>query len=308
MIKLGLMLQNYSLPGTDPNFEKLLRDVLKAERMGFDSVWVTDHLILGSKRVFPYLESLTTLAALASRTTSIKLGVCILVLPLREPVLLAKVISTLCHISKNRIILALGAGWYEREFRACGVDFNDRGGIMERKMVLLRKLLNEPDITLNAGEARFDHVTLLPQAEEIPLLMGGYVNKALERAGKLGDGWVPTSYTPSDFAEAWSFVMTVARDAGRDPRKLINANLVLACVDNNSSQERVKRFAVNYYDEVPWGKVKHVEASVSGDPLTCIEKIRKLEQVGVQNVILAPCDYEEEQIELLAKEVLPQFI
>ena len=302
------MLQNYSPPGTVPNFEKLLQCVLKAEKMGFDSVWVTDHLILGSKRVFSYLESLTTLAALASRTTNIKLGVCILILPLREPVLLAKVLSTLSHISKNRIKLALGAGWYEREFRACGVNFNDRGGIMEKKMVLLRKLLNEQDITLDTGEARFDRVTLLPQARDIPLLMGGYVKKALERAGKLSDGWVPTSYTAADFAEAWSTVTTAARDAGRDPSKLTNANLVLACVDHSNAQERVKRFAANYFDEVPWGKVKHVEASVSGDPLSCIEKIRKLEQVGVHNIILAPCDYEEEQIELLSKEVLPSFI
>ena len=306
MIKLGLYMLNYERPGEKLSFERFASLVQKAESLGFDSVWITDHIVLGSKRVFPYLESLTTLAALSAKTSKIKLGVCTLVLPLREPVLLARTVSTLNMISNGRITLCVAGGWYKREFKACGADYTRRGHITEERLVLLRKLLSEDDINLNVGTTQLEHVTILPHAK-IPVLMGGYGPKTLSRVGRFSDGWIPTSYPPDAFNEAWKTIVSHAGQAGRDINTLDNGDLIIGCVDRTSAEARVRKFASVYLDEIPWSKADHVKSAVAGSPDACVEKIKEYEKAGAKNLIITPCDFEEEQIDLIAKEILPHF-
>ncbi len=117
----GLAVENFTSAEKTPQIEQLLTTARRAEQLGFTSLWAWDHLFLGSRQPFPQLEALTTLAVLASHTSTIELGTGILVLPIRDPALLAKTAATIQTISQGRLRLGLAAGWYEREFDATGI-------------------------------------------------------------------------------------------------------------------------------------------------------------------------------------------
>ena len=123
-IRFGLALQNYVAPGESISPRTLVEHAIKAEELGYFSVWVWDHILLGSKSVFPVHDSLTTLTAVAATTKRVRLGTGILVLSVRNPVVLAKQVATLDNLSEGRVTLGVAAGWYEREFQACGYPFD----------------------------------------------------------------------------------------------------------------------------------------------------------------------------------------
>src|SRR2546425_6941524 len=115
-VQFGVALKNFTSYPDEPSIDEIVDYTTRAEALGFHSAWVWDHILLGSKRPFPFLEALSVLSALAMRTTRVTLGTGVFVLPLRNPVVLAKVLATIDHLSKGRLILGCAAGWYEKEF------------------------------------------------------------------------------------------------------------------------------------------------------------------------------------------------
>ena len=116
---------------------------VKMEELGFDSLWVWDHILLGVEPNFPIIESLTLLTAIAARTKKIKLGTGILVLPLRNPVVLAKQLASMDQLSNGRLLMGMASGWYKREFDAVGVPFEKRGKIMDENLEILKRFWTE---------------------------------------------------------------------------------------------------------------------------------------------------------------------
>lgn len=311
MVNFGLVLENFTPPGKEPDFEAIAKQTRRAEELGFDSVWVYDHLLLGSRRVFPILESLTTITALAARTSRIRFGTCVLVLPLREPLLLAKVVSSIHHISKGRLILGVAAGWYEREFKTCGVSFAERGRVMEENLNILRKLLSEDDITLNASGREYSHVTIgpkPPRGSGPKLLMGGYVERVLKRVGTMSDGWLSYYYTPEDFSKSWKKVLQYAQAAGRDPSQLDSANMLGICVASTSEEgnRKIREFTGKYMDLPAWSSAT-VDSAVAGTVQECQKMIQKQVDAGVRNILVIPAFYEQEQVEIVGNEIIPSF-
>jgi len=311
MVQFGLVVENFTSPGKEPDFGSILKQCQRAEELGFDAIWVYDHLLLGAKRVFPILESLTTITALSMGTSRIRFGTSILVLPLREPLLLAKVISTIHHITNGRLTLGVAAGWYEREFTACGVNFAQRGQIMEDNFVLIKRLLSEDDITTQVRGYEYKHVTIAPKPAEgtrPKLLMGGYVERVLRRVGNLSDGWLSYYYTPDDFSTSWKKVQQYAKDAGRDPSQLDNANMLPICVASNSeeAEKKIRDFTRQYMDLPSWSSAK-VESGVTGRAEQCEKTIRAHIRAGVRNVIFIPAFYDPEQVEAIGSELIPRF-
>ncbi|MDG6997206.1 MAG: LLM class flavin-dependent oxidoreductase, partial [Nitrososphaerota archaeon] len=199
-MRFGIALETFTPPGQSPNTDSILKMAETAESLGFDSVWVWDHLLLGSRKVFPVLDSLTTLAAIGSHTKRIRLGTSVLILALRNPLVLSKVATTIQLFSGGRLILGTASGWYEREFKAVGIDFKRRGRIFEDWFKLLRSLLNEVDISYANEGFVLEHATIEPKpTKKIPLLIGGYSDAVLDRAGRLADGWISYYYTPQGF-------------------------------------------------------------------------------------------------------------
>ena len=119
----GIAVRNFTAYPEMPDARALVEYGVKMEQMGFDSLWVWDHILLGVEPSFPIVDSLTLLTAIAARTSKIKLATGILVLPLRNPVVLAKQLASMDQLSDGRLLLAMASGWYRREFDAVGVPF-----------------------------------------------------------------------------------------------------------------------------------------------------------------------------------------
>lgn len=243
------------------------------EAAGFDSLWVSDHIVfpkvIESNYPFapdgkatwptevPYAEALISLAAAAAVTERVRLGTAALVLPLRNPILLAKQAATIDALSGGRLEVGLGAGWLKEEFEALNASFETRGPRMVEWIALLRECWT------GAPEGReSDHYVLpadtvvLPRPERgIPLYVGGHSPVALRRAGKLGDGWLAqqsaTAMDPDHLATEISAVREAATKADRDPGDL---RVVLRLVDstNRSDQvaDRLKEYAAAGVAEV----------------------------------------------------------
>ena len=144
---IGIAMQNFTAAPQMPDATALIDYGVRVEELGYESIWVWDHILLGVDPYFPILDSLSILTAVAARTNRIRLGTGVLVLPARNPVVLAKQLSSIDQISKGRLTLGLASGWYKREFDAIGVPFNKRGDIMDESLDILTRLWEEDSVT-----------------------------------------------------------------------------------------------------------------------------------------------------------------
>jgi probable F420-dependent oxidoreductase len=303
----GLAMRNFTTFPEMPDPQALIAYAVKAEELGFDSVWVWDHIFLGVDPPFPVLDSLTLLTAVAARTTRIKLGTGVLVLPLRNPVVLAKELSSLELISGGRLLLGMASGWYKREFDAVGVPFEQRGRIMDRNLEILRRLWTEDQVNGEYPPHRLRGSNMSPKPARLPVtLIGGYVERVLKRAA-LNGGWLTYFYTPESFAKSWGKVRLYAEEAGKDPEALINANQLPIYV--GPSREAVEAPMMEWlgqeWDYAAWSESTK-DAAIIGTVEECVEQLRAQLAVGVQKLIFIPYKYQTDQVEIIAREVIPR--
>jgi probable F420-dependent oxidoreductase len=309
-VKFGLALRNFA-PDPEPlEPAEILEYAGRAEALGFDSLWAWDHILLGSRRPFAFLESLSILTALAATTTRVSLGTGVLVLPLRNPVVLAKVTSTIDRISDGRLVLGVAAGWYEREFEAVGVPFAKRGEIFVRNAETLIRFWTEDRVDGSQDGMVFKGAVMVPrplQQPRPPLLFGGYVDRVLRRLATMSDGWLTYFYTPESFSRAWLRILGFAEEAGRDPSLFVNTAQLPICVDDSfeKADARVRGFIERYFDVAPWSE-STPDSAIRGTPEQCAEQIHAHVEAGVQHVVLVPVDYEISQMEVIASDVVPK--
>jgi alkanesulfonate monooxygenase len=280
--------------------------------MGFSSLWAWDHILLGSKNPFAFLESLSVLAALAVTTEKVRLGTGVLVLPLRNPVVLAKVTSTIDRMSGGRLVLGVASGWYEREFEAVGVPFAERGRIFERNAEILKRFWTEERVDGSEDGMEFRGAVMLPRPLQQPrpqLLFGGYVDKVLRRVATTSDGWLTYFYTPESFAGAWQRILRHAEEAGRDPATLDNVAQLPICIDASfeKADARVRTFIHDYFDVAPWSE-STADSAIRGTPEQCAEQIARHVEVGARHLVFVPCSYDLEQVDAIAESVLPHLV
>jgi probable F420-dependent oxidoreductase len=306
-VEFGLALENFTPERKVPDMDAITAYAITAEELGFASVWAWDHLFLGARRPFPFLEAMTTLSMVAARTSRVKLGTGILVLPIREPAIMAKTAATLQLASGGRLMLGVGAGWYEREFDATAVPFRQRGKVFERNLDLMLRLWDDDDVTGEWDGRVLKHVRMLPLPRpRPPILIGGYVDRVLRRVAARSDGWVTYFYTAGSIASAWSRICGYAEQAGRDPGELTLVAQVPLCI--GSSYEEGTRLALEYvgeYFDVPAWSEATPESAVRGTPEQCAEQIAGFIEAGVRHLVFCPYNYESEQVRRLATEVLP---
>lgn len=308
-VAFGLAVQNFTPFPQEPEIADILAYGRRAEQLGFDSLCAWDHILLGSRMPFPFLESLSTLAALATVTERVELGTGVLVLPVRNPVVLAKVTSSLDRISGGRLFLGVASGWYEREFQAVGVPFAGRGAVFERNLEVLLRFWTEEAVSGEAGDMVFRSAVMLPKPARRPhpkVLVGGYVDRVLRRAGTLGDGWLTYFYTADSFRRSWEKVRRFAEEAGRDPDGLSNLSQLVICVDDSyeKADRRAREFMDRYFDTPAWSEATQDHA-IRGTPEQCAEQLSAHVEAGVRHVVLVPCDYASEQVDAVASDVLP---
>jgi probable F420-dependent oxidoreductase len=306
-VEFGLALENFTPDTKTPDMDAVTAYAVTAEELGFASVWAWDHLFLGARRPFPFLEALTTLSMVAARTSRIVVGTGVLVLPIREPAILAKTVGTLQLGSGGRVVLGVASGWYEREFQATAVPFAERGAVFERNLDMLYRLWDDDDVSGQWDGRVLNHVRMLPRPRPRPrVLIGGYVNRVLRRVATRSDGWLTYFYTAASIASAWSRIRGYATEAGRDPGELDLVAQVPLCI--GASYEEATRRALEYvgdYFDVPAWSEATPESAIRGTPEQCAEQIAAYADAGVKHLVFCPYNYEAEQVHRLAAEVLP---
>ncbi|HEY7624821.1 MAG TPA: TIGR03619 family F420-dependent LLM class oxidoreductase [Candidatus Limnocylindria bacterium] len=309
MRTVGVAVRNFVGPGETPDARALLRYAERAEALGFESVWVWDHILLGVDPAFPILESLSLLAALAVRTERVLLGTSVLVLPLREPVVTAKVLATIDRLSNGRLVVGVAPGWYKREFDAVGVPHEQRGRILERGIGMLTRLWTERPLDMVEGAHHLRAAVMLPppvQRPRPPILIGGYVDRALRRVARFGDGWLTYFYTPDSVRRAVERIRRHAAEIGRDPAELSVTNEVAILVDDDGqASERAMRSWLEKEWDLSKGSESTFDHAITGNARECAERLREQFEAGVDRLVLVPYRYEPEQLERIAAEVLP---
>ena len=309
MTEFALAIRNFVGPREVPDVDGIYAYAERAEALGFESLWAWDHILLGVEPAFPILDSITILGAIAARTRRIKLGTGVLVLPLRNPVTAAKALGSLDVISGGRLILGVAAGWYAREFDAVGVPFKARGRHFERNLDILLRLLSEERVTLKVDEFNLREAVMVPrpaQRPRPPVLIGGYVDAVLRRVATMGDGWLTYFYTPESFSRAWQKIHAFAREAGRDPSRLTATNQLAIYVGASRAQTAadMRRWLSTEWDVASWSE-STIEHAIHGSARECVEQLRAHVATGVHRIILIPYRYQPDQVERIAKEVLP---
>lgn len=229
-MKIGIMFANTGLLGTPEGAEAL---AIGAEAAGIESLWAVEHVVVpeGYESLYPYSESgkmpggermplpdpLVWLTWVGAHSTRLRLATGILILPQRNPVILAKQVATLDVLTGGRTILGVGVGWLREEFEALGVPFEGRGVRADEYIGAMRALWTEGSPTYSARTVSFTNAVLEPKPPQgsVPIVVGGYTQAAARRAGRLGDGFFPPR--TRNLPELLPVMRTAAKQAGRDP-------------------------------------------------------------------------------------------
>ncbi|MBT3351917.1 MAG: TIGR03619 family F420-dependent LLM class oxidoreductase [Nitrospinaceae bacterium] len=309
-VKIGIAMRNFTAFPELPDAQALIEYGVKMETLGFESLWVWDHILLGVEPHFPIIESLSLLTAVAARTDKIKLGTGVLVLPLRNPLVLAKQLSSIDQISQGRLIVGMASGWYKREFDAVGVPFEKRGNIMDQNIEIMNRLWTEDMVRAEYGQYNLRNSVMFPKPVQQPrpqILIGGYVDRVLKRAGQKGDGWLTYFYTPESFTASWEKVCRFAEEAGRDPASLESTNQLPIMVGGSRSEVEgpMNEWLNTEWDYADWSD-STAQSAIMGTADECVEQIQVHIATGVNRLIFVPYKYEMEQVDILAKEIVPR--
>jgi probable F420-dependent oxidoreductase len=278
-----------------------------AERVGFDSVWNSEHILFH----FPLHEGLAVLAAYAARTERVQVGTAVLLLALRHPTVVAKSVATIDVLSRGRVVLGVGVGGeYPKEFEACGIPVTERGPRVDESIDVMRQLWSGSHVTHKGRFFAFEDVTMEPRPAQPggpPIWIGGRSDAAMRRAARVADGYYPYLVTPQRFRENFAKVQQWAHELGRDPARIEPAlHLFLSF---GSTREAGRAFAVQ---ELSRRYNQSFETIVDrycamGSSADCAETVGRFLDAGVRHMTFVPLCPEErlaEDVERLAREVV----
>jgi probable F420-dependent oxidoreductase len=327
-MKIGVFLPTYLVRGGErEHTQQLRRFATRAEELGFDSLFTTDHLLTATRfyRV-SWLEPLTTLTYAAAVTERVKLGTSILVLPTRQPVVLAKEIATLQRLSGGRFVFGAGVGWYDPEFQAVGGDRTERGRRTDEVLEATMQLLSEPDVTFEGRHYSFADATVEPLGAVPPVWVAGGRQLAHEASPEKPvmaptvlrricrwNGWIarPTATTEQiaeDLAEIDGEFDRIG--TSRKERGFTVAHENFCWVSERSSlddvvaEQRERMYAV-VSDERPWEYIQAVYLTGTIDEIQ--QRIQERCDAGVEYLVLHTMTPEPRQLELFAEHILEPF-
>jgi probable F420-dependent oxidoreductase len=285
-VKIGIHLGNNGASATANSIATL---ATRAEELGFDSVWVSDHVAIPTSitSTYPYgppgsfnpdaaknfWEPFAVLAFVAGMTKRVELGTSVIVLPQRPPLLIAKQWATLDALSGGRTILGVGAGWMREEFEALGFgdQFDRRGIATDESIAIMRAAWTEAGAIQHKGEAyQFGPVLMEPKparAGGVPIWIGGHGKRSIRRAAELGDGWQPLRISPDELRPLVSYLDAQLIRYGRSRTDVTLSLGVLA--------------------QPPGSGDPTNESELAGDPDACAEKLRAYQALGVEHVMLS---------------------
>jgi probable F420-dependent oxidoreductase len=257
-----------------------------AEEKGFDSLWFGDHVIFPPRTASPHASSghldgadirvgepvfdpLAVMGWLGARTQRVRLGFSVLVIPYRNPVVIAKFLASLDVLTGGRIIVGTGVGMMEEEFEAVGASFKDRGAVTDEYLELMRVLWTSDEPSFQGKHYQLKPgMRFLPKPVRgtIPLWIGGTTKFAIRRAARLGDGWLAVYQTHTDLAQKWEELQQLTIAEGRDPSHVTLAHQTRFFINNE------------HYPAAPPGV---------GSVAKVVDDLARMAEIGVQHLELA---------------------
>ena len=213
---------------------------LAAEEKGFESIWVVDHIAIPPNNAEGsggrYVDILSSLAWLAGVTSTIKIGSGVLIAPYREILPTAKQIASIQELSGNRLLLGIGLGWMEAEFKALGVDRKKRGKITDEFLTFMHEAFSKDEVQLNEQKFIFK-----PRPPKPPFYIGGSKDYSIKRAARLGDGWIPLVNEPEELKENLKSYKELCKSLKKESDK-VSVVSGLNLNDKASSKEKLTKF------------------------------------------------------------------
>jgi probable F420-dependent oxidoreductase len=326
-MEFGFMLPTFSWPELDLKAVATIKDFARrAEELGFTSVWAPEHFIVAPGLYgTSWLSSLTVLAYVAAVTERVTIGPDILIAPLRNPIILAKELVTLQYLSQGRFALGIGVGWDDHEFTSIGVPLKERGGRTDEMIAALRRLLTERDVSFHGKYYNFDNVTIDPLLDRFPELWvaGGskiptslspdkpYITEPVLRRILGADAWMARAagndeMIRGDIAQIRSYLDS----HGRDPASLHYSHVNFFHLARSRDRAEALREQEPKIFRVMGSHrpIEHLQQCYFIGPTDeIIERIAGLGEAGLDSIIIGPLDYEIEQLERFAAEVMPHF-
>ncbi|MFQ5540405.1 MAG: LLM class flavin-dependent oxidoreductase [Candidatus Binatia bacterium] len=298
MGKIGLCFVNPSPQVKSDDVTKLAK---RCEQIGLDSFWIIDRI------AYDNLEPLTVIAAAGAVTQRIRIGTSVLLAALRNPVLLAKTVSTLDFLSAGRVTLGIGFGSRENDFTAVEVPFKGRGKRAEEAIELMKRLWTEEKVTYKGRFYQVQSTVFGPrpvQSPHPPIWMGGGAEVVLRRAARLANGYICGSSAIQEFPSLWERISRFAEEAGRNPQEIEKAALTFSCLDENKERavEACNAYLNRYYGKVRMDVEKHL---LVGSAEMCADRINSYFQKGLDTLIIGQVTPGLRQLDLFGEKVLP---
>jgi probable F420-dependent oxidoreductase len=313
-MEFGCVFPNRGPMATPANLGRVAE---RAEALGYDTVWFSDHIVIptevksfypydpSGKMPFnpsePYWEPLTVIGYVAGRTSRLRLGTSVLILPYRNPIVTAKMLATLDVLSNGRVTLGAGVGWMEEEFKAIGLDtYAHRGAYSDECIRIFRELWTKDNPSFQGEFHQFSNIRCEPRPVQpggLPIWIGGHTPQAIRRVARLGDGWQPlvqrppADLPPAEMQEKIAQLRAFAQQAGRDPRRITLA----------------MGSSIQFTDGAATGP----RSLFTGTSAQIVDTLRRYQELGIQNF---RCDFPSlsidgllQAMERFATEVRPQF-
>jgi alkanesulfonate monooxygenase SsuD/methylene tetrahydromethanopterin reductase-like flavin-dependent oxidoreductase (luciferase family) len=323
MTKYGLLLPHF---GEEADRHKLLEGSKRAEELGFDSVWVRDHLVFEphgemEKPNRTFYDALTTLTAIGAVTKTIELGTGSLI-PFRHPLVTALMAGTITQLVGPRLILGFGAGTFDHEFEAIGLGDADRVELVRSNAEIFRKVFTENDVSYKDEYFQFDNVTIEPKpvGGPVPFWYCGGTPRSARLAVEFCDGWMPGRISMLTLQKRIETIEQLSAEAGKKrptiaviPPTSIERSREEALKDVNIPGLLAWANKAKFAVKPPSGTFETVDdlegQLIAGNPDEAVEACRKFEAAGVEHLVFDfrfKFDKWFEQIELLGSEVLPK--
>ncbi|HEY6998333.1 MAG TPA: LLM class flavin-dependent oxidoreductase [Candidatus Binatia bacterium] len=279
---------------------------VRAEDLGYDSLWLQERIIGDVKM----LEPVTLLSYVAAITSRLKLGTSVILLPLRNPVQLAKAYATLDVMSNGRAVMGvgLGGGHLGSHENVFGYTREGRVTRFTEAVEIMKLLWTEPKASFHGRFWNLDNVSMEPkpiQKPRLPIIFGGHHENALRRAVKHADGWMGAGSSSSgSFIRESGRIRQLLAESSRDPQSFHFSKRVYLAVDNDEAraERRIKDWFGKRYKNADLGP----KVSIWGSVAKCTEKIQEIVKAGAQQIVFNPMFDEMEHLEICAKEIMPQ--
>lgn len=323
-MKLGVAVPSFASDTHKVPANRIKSFARRAENLGFAGAWVIEHIIPAPTYATSFLDPLTTLATVAGATERLPIGTSILILPMRNPVLVAKRAASIQHLSEGRLTLGLGQGYLKQEYDAVNEPFDERGPMYREELELLRRLFNEDKVSYDGDFYDVEDFRLEPKNPRPPrMLVAGvgverdgrrFVPRAVKRRVLNADGWIFAPTPPDLLAQDWADIADYIDEKGRDPRRIDRVELnylhLVPGVDRDVALEKQRKVLGEFFG--PERDIEEVEDNyLTGTVEEIQEKIARYAELGIDEVILGPATNDpaelHRQLELWDKHLLSEF-